>query len=273
MWDQSPAVCRAGLFHSVYGTQYFQQRHVELGERDVIRALLGDEAEELAFLFCAMDRRELTRVAREFRPLPDEGLFVRMHATPHGRRVPARRVAQLLTLEAANIAEQSCASSGAPSPWLATVLPLLRLARTRLRLPPLFDDIDPRSTEVDEADALQTYERALTSDDDGEAARAAARAAEGNPWVAEPRLALACSALARGDVPVALGAANDTVARLVAWGTAWDKRQPWSSWLAATLLVRADASERGGAVEQAALDRRCAEELGVIASGGAARPW
>src|SRR5262249_20750299 len=49
-------VCRAGMFHSIYGTEKFQGFKLPLERRDAVRALIGDRAERLAYLNCAMDR-------------------------------------------------------------------------------------------------------------------------------------------------------------------------------------------------------------------------
>jgi hypothetical protein len=49
-------VCRAGMFHSIYGTEKFQGFTLPLERRDDVRALIGDRAERLAYLNCAMDR-------------------------------------------------------------------------------------------------------------------------------------------------------------------------------------------------------------------------
>lgn len=48
--------CRAGLFHSVYGTEMFQGFKLPVERRDEVRALIGERAERLAYLNCAMDR-------------------------------------------------------------------------------------------------------------------------------------------------------------------------------------------------------------------------
>jgi hypothetical protein len=52
-------VCRAGMFHSIYGTERFQGFTLPLERRDEVRALIGDRAERLAYLNCAMDRASL----------------------------------------------------------------------------------------------------------------------------------------------------------------------------------------------------------------------
>src|SRR3954468_12378500 len=57
----STDVCRAGMFHSIYGTERFQGFTLPLERRDEVRALIGDRAERLAYLNCAMDRASLDR--------------------------------------------------------------------------------------------------------------------------------------------------------------------------------------------------------------------
>ena len=56
----SQDVCRAGMFHSIYGTEKFQGFTLPLERRDEVRALIGDRAERLAYLNCAMDRASST---------------------------------------------------------------------------------------------------------------------------------------------------------------------------------------------------------------------
>src|SRR3954452_21907384 len=56
------AVCRAGMFHSIYGTERFQGFTLPLERRGEVRALIGDRAAGLAYLNCAMDRASFDRV-------------------------------------------------------------------------------------------------------------------------------------------------------------------------------------------------------------------
>jgi hypothetical protein len=62
-------VCQAGMFHSIYGTEQFQGFKLSLDQRDVVRDLIGDRAERLAYLNCAMNRASLDEaVARQEEP-------------------------------------------------------------------------------------------------------------------------------------------------------------------------------------------------------------
>jgi hypothetical protein len=58
-------VCRAGMFHSIYGTEKFQGFTLPLDRRDEVRALIGDRAEFLAYLNCAMDRASFDRAVEQ----------------------------------------------------------------------------------------------------------------------------------------------------------------------------------------------------------------
>jgi len=49
-------LCQAGMFHSIYGTQQFQGFKLPLERRTEIREMIGERAERLAYLNCAMQR-------------------------------------------------------------------------------------------------------------------------------------------------------------------------------------------------------------------------
>jgi hypothetical protein len=55
-WRGRPALCDAGLFHSVYGTEHYGPQAIPLSMRAAVRELIGQEAEWLAWLFCIMRR-------------------------------------------------------------------------------------------------------------------------------------------------------------------------------------------------------------------------
>ena len=57
-WGNDQAVCVGGLFHSIYGTQAYHTRSASLEDRQRIRAVIGERAERLAFLFCVSNRGE-----------------------------------------------------------------------------------------------------------------------------------------------------------------------------------------------------------------------
>ena len=58
-------VCLAGMFHSIYGTEKFQRFALPLARRADVRALIGERAERLAYLNCAMDRASFDRALEQ----------------------------------------------------------------------------------------------------------------------------------------------------------------------------------------------------------------
>lgn len=55
-WGCGQDVCRAGLFHSIYGTEAFRRWSLPLERRPEVRALIGERAERIAYVNCLMDR-------------------------------------------------------------------------------------------------------------------------------------------------------------------------------------------------------------------------
>lgn len=78
-------LCRAGLFHSIYGTQGFQEFALPLDRRQEVRALIGDRAERLAYWNCAMDRASFERA------LADEAVQLRIKDRLNGEEVRLTR--------------------------------------------------------------------------------------------------------------------------------------------------------------------------------------
>ncbi len=55
-WGADEDLAKAGVFHSIYGTELFQGFTLPLTKRDELRRLIGERAEYLSYLNCAMDR-------------------------------------------------------------------------------------------------------------------------------------------------------------------------------------------------------------------------
>lgn len=58
-WGSRPALCDAGLFHSVYGTEIFPTGAIPHELRPAVRDLIGEAAETLAYLFGTVTRSAL----------------------------------------------------------------------------------------------------------------------------------------------------------------------------------------------------------------------
>ncbi len=60
-WGCNEEVCRAGMFHSIYGTERFQGFTLPLERRAELVNLIGERAESLAYWNCCMDRATFDR--------------------------------------------------------------------------------------------------------------------------------------------------------------------------------------------------------------------
>jgi hypothetical protein len=72
----SEEVCRAGMFHSIYGTEKFQGFKLPLERRPEVRALIGDRAERLGYFNCAMDRPAFDRTVGDLTNIEGPFLYV-----------------------------------------------------------------------------------------------------------------------------------------------------------------------------------------------------
>lgn len=98
-WGNEAPVCTAGLFHSVYGTSAFKSRIIPLDKREEVRALIGAEAEELAYLFCVCERHACLA------PLLYGTMKIKNMGS--GEQIPLteKTLRQLLELEVANFVD------------------------------------------------------------------------------------------------------------------------------------------------------------------------
>ena len=99
-WGARRELCDAALFHSVYGTQFLGDELIGTDRRDELRALIGDEAEAVAFLWHGIKRETLAdNLGR------DEDLRIEFR---DGSEVPITRqqFADLVNLMVADAVEQ-----------------------------------------------------------------------------------------------------------------------------------------------------------------------
>ena len=98
-WGNEQAVCAGGLFHSIYGTQSYETESASLDDRVRIRAVIGERAERLAFLFCVSNR------GRFFEALDaDDAGGVALCNRIHEQSIPVARdeLRDLIEIEMAN---------------------------------------------------------------------------------------------------------------------------------------------------------------------------
>jgi hypothetical protein len=101
VWQNPEPVCIAGLFHSIYGTWHFRHKAFPITSRHVIRDLIGEEAEFLAYVFCVTER------PKDF--LANAGsaeIAIQDHHAGDLIRLSHSQLSKLLEIEAANLIEQ-----------------------------------------------------------------------------------------------------------------------------------------------------------------------
>ena len=108
-WGNDEAVCAAGLFHSIYGTEYYGIRSADLDRRADVAAVIGEEAEALAYLFCMTDRRGFFEQADRAHPV----LRDRVHDVEI--TIAPEVLDGLIEIEIANCVEQIHPSSAKPT--------------------------------------------------------------------------------------------------------------------------------------------------------------
>ncbi len=67
-WGCDEDLCRAGMYHSIYGTEHFQKFTLALEHRDEVRQLIGERSERIAYCNCAMDRAAFDAAAKQQQP-------------------------------------------------------------------------------------------------------------------------------------------------------------------------------------------------------------
>jgi hypothetical protein len=231
-WRQPERVRRAGLIHSVYTSDVYQQGRVfELSDRKQVRAVAGDEAEELAFWFCGVERRGLlSRLVRA--GVPQRGLELRHRQTGERAWLPPRMLAELLIVEMANTIEPP-----EPGIWepgrMAMLSRLGRTARAAAEVPPpIFAACTVELDRADDEAASKLYRAARFKllDDPHEARTLLALVSQHNSWIAEPYLLTGLLALDSGSPREAMTAADAGRVRLREWGVPWDGSRSFAQW-------------------------------------------
>lgn len=107
-WGCEPELCDAGMFHSIYGTELFQKFALPIDRRGELRRLIGQRAERLAYLNCAMDRPAFDRTVSR----PEEPHRFRDRLTGEEFNLPPDEFRDLCTIHVADWVEQVARSGG-----------------------------------------------------------------------------------------------------------------------------------------------------------------
>jgi aspartyl/asparaginyl beta-hydroxylase (cupin superfamily) len=238
-WLQPRWLQDAGAMHSVYSTDVYRKQLVRLSKRDEVRAVVGERAERLAYLFCVLSRDSFFDAVDANERLAEDGITVK----PASGREPlewlsCHEASHLLLLHMANLAEQSRSPLGEPGRWLARVSRLgAKLDDTQTLIPPAFGSFTAIVTPQQEDRARECYLAGLAATDFREAALQLSTASKSCPWIAEPLVACAYLALRAGNLAEARLWIADARRMLIDLGAAWDPRLEYGDWLKLISLI------------------------------------
>lgn len=268
-WEQPQAWCRLGLFHSAYSNSFVSMGIFDRSrDRGKLAALIGEEAEELVYKFCTIDRQSLEAAVLDEGTIRSEGYRMRHIVSGETLEVSGGEAAAMICETLADELEQrfgwqsDLEAGRVRALWPGAFVPTLRLARTSnlaaaLRasnlvaeegLPPVFEACTRTLAPADELMARDAYVRAVGTlpqpsppagtdaasvmSHQRDAARDDLRtAARLNPFVGEPHLLVAQLALEDGRWAEAEEHAADGVRLLEVHATAWDKRMGFTAWI------------------------------------------
>ena len=96
-WGARQELCDAGLFHSVYGTESYRGTTIPVSMRDLVREVIGEEAETLAYMFGVM-RRKLFRENFEQK----HHFRIQHRQTDNWIPITSKQLSDLVNMEVAN---------------------------------------------------------------------------------------------------------------------------------------------------------------------------
>ena len=59
-----PHVALAGLWHSAYGTVFYQKHDKSVFTRDKVKSFIGEEAEDLVYRFCELPKNRVEKIIK-----------------------------------------------------------------------------------------------------------------------------------------------------------------------------------------------------------------
>lgn len=130
-WGNTDAVCLAGLFHSIYGTNAFTHQSLLASQRADLQAAIGAEAEALAWLFCSIDRPHAILQSLQQGNTSDTGnkgdvVNIKAHKNTSDQTnallsITPQQLQALAEIECANLVEQSSWSSALKALYCAAL--------------------------------------------------------------------------------------------------------------------------------------------------------
>lgn len=105
-WGCDEAVCLAGLFHSIYGTEKFRLFGLPVERRQEVIDLIGPHAERVAYINCVMDRSTFDAIVQQGDDVKADALRVRNRDTNEWIDMTPREWLDLKTMHLCDWLEQ-----------------------------------------------------------------------------------------------------------------------------------------------------------------------
>jgi hypothetical protein len=229
-WSQPDHICSAGAVHSIYGTEAYHARLVDLDCRREIAGSIGAQAERLAYLFSTTQRAKLFDAVRV--GIPNSATAI------GGETVEPDEAAGLVLLHMANLIEQ--ATVGNPGRCLGQILSWGRILRRGQDRIPAFIEVTRPPTVEEEQEICRQYKSGLAHMRDQaveEATLCFDSATALCPSLAEPVIWLAYLSLRAGYQERAAEQATRGKGFLEMWGVPWDKRLSFGQWTRLASLI------------------------------------
>ena len=236
-WGQSTVLQRAGLCHSLYSTDGFEHCSIPLSDRSRVQKAIGKEAEELVFLFCAIERSLLFRNILRASSL-ESSVTISIEAREGfevlGQAVSGTQARDLLLLHLANSAEQAGSRNGRLTPWLEQFQKLVQLLEDKApkAVPPVLKELRVIGR-YGERQALTSYLRAIRANGNSDTAISLMEeVARLLPLTADPHVWLSWFWSQKNERSKRRYHARLAREKLLTFGAAWDKRLSFDGWLA-----------------------------------------
>ena len=237
-WKQPTPICLAGLFHSVYSTDHYTTTTIAPQDDSKVRRVIGAEAERLVALFCAMDRRSFISTSRNLNLRDADAVPLPIRPGVHDIKAAALTISslewqQLVILHFANAIEQLHGTDGSPATGWAGWKGVLRcLDPTISPIPQVCELLDRfRGGRREEEQLLELYGSAVLHRGSETSRATLERIMEEYPLFAEPLLLLSADLAKRGRTKESIEIAEKGMHYAHLWGTAWDKRLDYPTWL------------------------------------------
>lgn len=225
----------AGLIHSVYSTQFFKQKLFEESDRHKVAETFGAHSENIAWLFCTIDRSSLWATRPPYGFFEDAVAFD--YRTRRRIQLEADIANDLFALECANFIDQGYQDRSV-GPFHAWALSLVERG---VGLDFKTNQSPCALAEEEETLAIDSYLSSSGTFADAELLQLASRL---NPLAAEPLIIEAALNAADCRFVEAHGSLMRALDLLPTFGASWDKRLTWPEWVAIVDALGTSVAER-----------------------------